>query len=70
MEIWVSNQNEARHQALAAGEVVPVGPSLGSDWQSAFVIPAYLQDQYLVSIFTVIDPTFSRSLTHPGSAVS
>ena len=22
-----------------------------------------------LSIFTVIDPTFSRSLTHPGSAV-
>ena len=46
MEIWVSNQNEAWYQALAASEVVPVGPSLGSDWQSAFVIPAYLQDQH------------------------
>ena len=46
MEIWVSNQNEAWHKALAAGEVVPIGPSLGADWQSAFVIPAYLQDRY------------------------
>ena len=65
MEIWVSNQNEAWHQALAAGEVVPVGPSLGSDWQSAFVIPAYLQDQYLVSIFMVIRPAIFTDIQPP-----
>ena len=46
MEIWLPNQDEAWMEAQAAGEVVPVGESLGKDWQSAFVIPAYLQEQY------------------------
>ena len=46
MEIWLPNQDEAWNEALAAGEVVSLGTSLGSDWQSAFVIPAYLQEQY------------------------
>ena len=46
MEIWLPNQDEAWNEALAAGEVVSLGPSLGSDWQSAFVIPRYLQEQH------------------------
>ena len=46
MEIWLPNQDEAWMDAQAAGEVVSVGESLGKDWQSAFVIPAYLQEQY------------------------
>jgi glycine betaine/proline transport system substrate-binding protein len=46
MEIWLPNQNEAWMEAQAAGEVVSIGESLGKDWQSAFVIPAYLQEQY------------------------
>ncbi len=46
MEIWESNQNDAWLKALEAEEVVPLGLSLGSDWQSAFVIPAYLQHQF------------------------
>ena len=46
MEIWLPNQNETWNEAHAAGEVVSLGLSLGSDWQSAFVIPAYLQEQY------------------------
>ncbi len=46
MEIWLPNQQEAWDEAQAAGEVVPLGPSLGTDWQSGFVIPAYLQEQY------------------------
>ncbi len=46
MEIWLPNQDEAWEEAQAAGEVVSVGQSLGKDWQSAFVIPAYLQEQY------------------------
>ena len=46
MEIWLPNQAEAWAEAQAAGEVVSLGPSLGSDWQSAFVIPAYLQAEY------------------------
>ena len=46
MEIWLPNQIEAWYEAEANGEVVVVGLSLGNDWQSAFVIPAYLQEQY------------------------
>ena len=46
LEIWLPNQREAWDEAIANGEVVSVGKSLGSDWQSAFVIPAYLQEQY------------------------
>ncbi len=46
MEIWLPNMDEAWEEALAAGEVVPLGDSLGKDWQSSFVIPAYLQEQY------------------------
>ncbi len=46
MEIWLPNQNDPWNAALADGSVVSVGRSLGSDWQSAFIIPKYLQDQY------------------------
>ncbi len=46
MEIWLPNQEEPWMEAQAAGEVVSIGHSLGEDWQSAFVIPAYLQEQY------------------------
>ena len=46
MEIWLPNLTEAWTGALAAGEVTPIGESLGNDWQSSFVIPAYLQEQY------------------------
>ena len=46
MEIWLPNQDEAWMEAQAQGQVVAIGESLGKDWQSAFVIPAYLQEQY------------------------
>ena len=46
MEIWLPNQATAWEEALANGEVVPIGASLGKDWQSTFVIPAYLQEQH------------------------
>ena len=46
LEIWLPNQDEAWDEAVAAGEVVSIGLSLGKDWQSAFVIPKYLQEQY------------------------
>ena len=46
MEIWLPNQDEAWEKARSEGAVLSVGKSLGSDWQSAFVIPAYLQEQY------------------------
>ena len=46
MEIWLPNQDEAWDKARVDGAVLSVGKSLGSDWQSAFVIPKYLQEQY------------------------
>ena len=46
MEIWLPNQSDAWEEALANGEVVSVGASLGNDWQSTFVIPAYLQEEH------------------------
>ena len=46
MEVWLPNQDEGWAKSQAAGEAINVGPSLGSDWQSAFVIPAYLQEQH------------------------
>ncbi len=46
MEIWLPNQDEAWMEAQEAGEVISVGESLSKDWQSAFVIPRYLQEQY------------------------
>ena len=46
MEIWLPNQDEAWMEAQSMGQVVAIGESLGKDWQSAFVIPAYLQEEY------------------------
>ncbi len=62
LEIWLPNQDEAWNEALAAGEVVSVGASLGKDWQSAFVIPAYLQEQYpeLDNVEDLKDPQFKQ----------
>ena len=60
MEIWLPNQDEAWNDARAEGAVLSVGKSLGSDWQSAFVIPAYLQEQYpdLDNVEDLKDPQF------------
>ena len=46
MEVWLPNQSHIWEPVLQAGEVISLGTSLGNDWQSAFVIPAYLQQQY------------------------
>ena len=46
MEIWLPNQEEAWLEATADGTIETVGHSLGQDWQSAFVIPRYLQEQH------------------------
>ena len=46
LEIWLPNQREAWDEAIAGGEVISVGESLSRDWQSGFVIPRYLQEQY------------------------
>ena len=46
MENWLPNLREAWNEALSANQVVGLGESLGKDWESGFVIPAYLQEQY------------------------
>jgi len=46
MEVWLPDQEDAWEEALAESSVSSPGTSLGTDWQSAFVIPKYLQEQY------------------------
>ena len=62
MEIWLPNQTEAWDKAREEGAVLSLGQSLGKDWQSAFVIPAYLQEQYpeLDSVEDLKDPRYRR----------
>ena len=62
MEIWLPNQNEAWDKAREEGAVLSVGQSLGKDWQSAFVIPAYLQEEYpeLDSVEDLKDPQYQE----------
>ncbi len=45
MEVWLHLVRDWE-EALTEGAVSSPGSSLGSDWQSAFVIPKYLQEQY------------------------
>ena len=44
MEIWLPNQSIGWEEAIELGEVVSVGKSLVGDWQSTFVVPAYVTD--------------------------
>ncbi|MCY4576168.1 MAG: hypothetical protein OXC55_06195 [Chloroflexi bacterium] len=69
MEIWLPNQDAAWVDALAEGSVKEVGFSLGADWQSAFVIPRYLQEEYpeLDSIEDLKDPQFKELFETPDS---
>lgn len=46
MEIWLPNQSIGWEEAVGLGEVVSVGKSLVGDWQSTFVIPAYIAEEY------------------------
>ena len=46
MEIWLPNQELGWNAALEQGTVVSVGTSLVGDWQSTFVIPGYIAEQY------------------------
>ena len=61
MEVWLPSQKLVWDKALSEGEVLEVGKSL-VDWQSAFVIPAYLQEQYpdLDSVEDLKDPQFKK----------
>ena len=62
LEIWLPNQDDAWAEAMAQREVVSVGASLGRDWQSTFVIPAYLQEQYpdLDHVDDLKDPEYQK----------
>ena len=46
MEIWLPNMSEVWEEAQAAGQVVAVGESVSGIQQSAFMIPAYLQEAH------------------------
>ena len=50
MEIWLSihgaETKESWKEALQRGQIYSPGPSIRPNWQSAFVIPRYLQEQY------------------------
>ena len=46
IEVWLPNQNEVWEEAQAAGQVVAVGESVSGIQQSAFMIPAYLQEAH------------------------
>ena len=46
MEIWLPHLEDALLDAQREGQIVLLGESLGNDWQSAFVIPAYLQERF------------------------
>ena len=46
MEIWPAQLSLVWDEARESGEVFSPGTSLGNDWRSAFVIPAYLQAQH------------------------
>ncbi len=67
MEIWLPNQDEAWNEARSEGAVLSVGKSLGSDWQSAFVIPKYLQEQYpeLDSVDDLKDEQYKQLFATP-----
>ncbi len=46
LEIWLPNQDLGWEKALQNGDVASVGASLVGDWQSTFVVPKYIADQY------------------------
>ena len=46
MELWLPNASEAWEEATAAGELVSLGESLSKLSQSAFMIPAYIQEAH------------------------
>ena len=46
MELWLPNASEAWEEATTAGEVVSLGESLSKLSQSAFIVPAYMQETH------------------------
>ena len=46
MELWLPNASEAWEEATVAGEAVSLGESLSRLSQSAFMVPAYVQEAH------------------------
>ena len=69
MEIWLPNQNVVWNEAVKAGEVIPVGKSLEDNWQSTFLIPAYVQEANpgLVSVEDLKKDEFKALFAEPDS---
>ena len=70
LEVWLPIQSEIWQEARNAGEVISLGESPGRDWQSAFVIPAYLQAQYpeLDHIDDLKNPFYQALFATPETA--
>ena len=70
LEVWLPIQSEIWQEAQQAGEVLSLGESLSRDWQSAFVIPAYLQAQYpeLDHIDDLKNPFYQALFATPETA--
>ena len=62
MEVWLPLQDRDWLTAVADGDVKYVGSSLGSDWQSTFVIPTYLAEEFpdLDHVDDLQDPRFRQ----------
>ena len=69
MEVWVPPNQEDFNSLVNNGEAVSLGESLSKDWQSAFVIPAYLQQQYpqLDHVNDLKTPQFQALFATPAS---
>ena len=68
MEVWLPPSEEF-NSLVNNGEAVSLGESLSKDWQSAFVIPAYLQQQYpqLDHVNDLKTPQFQALFATPAS---
>ncbi len=69
MEVWLPLQQADWLAAQSSGEVIPVGSSMGQDWQSTFVIPAYLQEEYpgLDHVDDLKDPVYRELFANASS---
>ena len=69
MELWLPNHVEAWEEATIGGEMVTLGESLTKLTQSAFMIPAYLQDAYpqLDSVSDLADEQYRELFADTGS---
>ena len=70
MEIWLPNQEVIWNEALLADEVISAGKSLEDNWQSTFLIPAYLQETNpgLDSVEDLKELQYKILFAEPGSS--